>query len=167
MNKNSTLFPFLLFFLFLLTPAFAFETSTRLHIQSGAKKIPIEIAVADTEETRAKGLMHVTDLNDSQGMLFIYAKERSDIVFWMHNTPTSLDILFISKDFEIHSIVENTTPYSTKRIYSAYPFQYALEVKAGFVKKHGIKEGDRLVLQQSNDGKKPTQPHKKQSPNAQ
>ena len=76
-------------------------------------------------------------------MLFLYkdAKYRS---FWMRNTPTSLDIIFVGENLKIVNIAEKTLPMSDTRYISSSPAKYVVEVRAGFVKKYGIKAGDKI-----------------------
>ncbi|MBU2650604.1 MAG: DUF192 domain-containing protein [Bacteroidetes bacterium] len=115
---------------------------------SGQQTIPpiiVYIAIADDPYERSKGLMYRHSLPDTVGMFFIY--ERQEILnFWMKNTPISLDIIFLDRDYRVVSIAEHTHPFSEDMIPSIKPARFALEVNAGFAEKHGIKPGDHLVL---------------------
>ena len=51
------------------------------------------VAVADTPELRAQGLMGVIDLGGLDGMLFVF-EETTDVGFWMKDTLIPLDIAF-------------------------------------------------------------------------
>lgn len=84
-------------------------------------------------------------LSDDQGMLFIYPKEVGHS-FWMKNTPTSLDIIFMSGDFKVNHIIEGAEPYSEAPLVAKYPYYYVLEVKSGFVQKSGLRLGDQLEV---------------------
>lgn len=103
----------------------------------------IYIEIADNPYLREKGLMYKYYIPDTIGMLFIFPKEdyRS---FWMKNTPSSLDILYATQDFEIIKIHENTQPYSVGSIPSGEKAKYVIEVKAGFVARYQIKTGYRF-----------------------
>ncbi|MGI9648664.1 MAG: DUF192 domain-containing protein [Acidimicrobiia bacterium] len=59
--------------------------------------IPYNVAVADTAEELARGLMWVEDMSPLDGMLFVYdgARHRSH---WMKNTLIPLDIAFFDAD---------------------------------------------------------------------
>ena len=76
-------------------------------------------------------------------MLFVYPKaiEQS---FWMKNTPLPLDIIFIAEDSSIVNIARRTRPLSEETIQSLAPAQYVLELRAGFVDRHGIDEKTRI-----------------------
>ncbi|MFW6293843.1 MAG: DUF192 domain-containing protein, partial [Spirochaetota bacterium] len=59
---------------------------------AGAQTYPITIAgeqlfveVVDTDEARAKGLMHREELAERQGMLFVF-RSSEPRTFWMKNT---------------------------------------------------------------------------------
>jgi len=98
------------------------------------------VALAQTESERNAGLMDVRDLPYDAGMFFIFDEEEPRS-FWMANTPLSLDILFINREDRIVRIHTRTTPYSDRQIRSDYPAMYTLEVNAGFVNEHDIREG--------------------------
>ncbi len=107
----------------------------------------IDVAVADDDDSRAEGLMDVTDLPDNAGMLFIFNENR-ERNFWMANTPLSLDILFVNEDFEIVRIHQTTTPYSQDSIPSEEPAKYVVEVNAGYTLRHDITEGASIRIEE-------------------
>jgi uncharacterized membrane protein (UPF0127 family) len=103
----------------------------------------IDIEIAETPESRRAGLMY-RELSDfTSGMLFVFqdVKPRN---FWMRNTPTPLDIIFIGEDSRVINIASNTTPMSDNRYNSRNPAKYVLEVKGGFCKRYGIKTGNKI-----------------------
>ncbi len=106
----------------------------------------IDIEIADNEAKRAQGLMYRHSIPEDVGMLFIFEEEKP-ISFWMKNTYVPLDILFINKSFEIVTIRENNPPLSESPISSDLPALYAVEVIAGFCKKHNINTGDRIKFE--------------------
>ena len=57
--------------------------------------VVINAYIADTPAKRAQGLMHVTDLPENAGMLFVFSQPRQ-VSMWMKNTVISLDILFLN-----------------------------------------------------------------------
>ena len=69
--------------------------------------------------------MYRTDLKPDGGMLFApYPPEGGGprtASFWMKNTPTPLDILFIRADGTIARIAENSVPFSEAQIPPASP----------------------------------------------
>ncbi|HSM91000.1 MAG TPA: DUF192 domain-containing protein, partial [Desulfobacterales bacterium] len=52
------------------------------------------VEITETPEARATGLMGRVLSDHTAGMLFLFEKAEPQ-VFWMRNTPTSLDIIFI------------------------------------------------------------------------
>jgi uncharacterized protein len=92
------------------------------------------------------GLQHRTDLCSGCGMLFDFQTPQP-ARFWMKNTPTSLDIIFIRENGEIDQIHHNTKPFQENPTYnSKSEIRYVLEMKAGFAKKHNLKIGSRLDM---------------------
>lgn len=111
---------------------------------SGGQCVFLELWLAETPAQQQRGLMHVRDVPDGWGMLFIYERER-EISMWMKNTYVSLDMLFIRADGTIARIETDTRPLSLERIPSGEPVTRVLELKAGAVKRWGVKAGDRLL----------------------
>ena len=112
----------------------------------GSKAVTIVIEIAETDKARRKGLMGRSSLRMTNGMLFIF--EQAELrYFWMYNTPTSLDMIFVDPEKRIVHIAESTLPLSTQTYSSQFPTQYAVEVPAGFVKFFKIKTGMRIQWQ--------------------
>ncbi len=113
---------------------------------AGEEITTIYIEIADDEVSRERGLMYRHYIPDTVGMLFIFPDEARRW-FWMHNTPSSLDIIYSNSNHEITRIIENTMPYSDESVPSGDPAQYVIEVKAGFAAQYQIKQGDRFSYQ--------------------
>jgi uncharacterized membrane protein (UPF0127 family) len=114
--------------------------------QDGSKAVSITIEVADTAETRIKGLMERWSLPELHGMLFIFDVPEVQ-KFWMHNTPLSLDMIFLDENRRVLNIAESTTPMSRQTYSSRGPAKSVVEVRAGFSKRHGIEERMRIEWQ--------------------
>lgn len=106
----------------------------------GSVVASITIEIADTPETRVKGLMERWFLPERHGMLFIFDTPEIQR-FWMHNTPLSLDMIFVDGNRRILNLAESTTPMSKQTYSSRGPAQYVVEVRAGFCRRAGIQEG--------------------------
>lgn len=119
---------------------------TPLSFQRAGETITLQVEVADTDESRAKGLMYRTKMALNEGMLFDFAQTRP-VYMWMQNTYISLDMLFLSEEGKIHHIVKSTTPLSRSLIGSGGPVRYVLELKAGAVQEYDLKIGDQLEHQ--------------------
>jgi uncharacterized membrane protein (UPF0127 family) len=101
------------------------------------------VEIADDEAERNQGLMFRDPLPDDRGMLFHFqTPERAS--FWMHNTPSSLDIIFIGVDGRILNIADHTTPYSDAPVPAAGMTRGVLEIRAGRAEELGIRPGDRV-----------------------
>ena len=87
--------------------------------------------------------MYRPPLEDDRGMLFQFpaASEQS---FWMKNTPSSLDIIYINPQGRIVSIAAHATPYSETPLPSNGAANGVLELRAGRADEIGAKPGDRV-----------------------
>ncbi|CAN5393449.1 DUF192 domain-containing protein [soil metagenome] len=104
---------------------------------------PFWVEIADDEPERQRGLMFRPPLEPDRGMLFEFeaAEEQG---FWMKNTPSSLDIVYIGADGKIVSIARHTTPFSEAVLPSNGPAKGVLEVRAGRMDEIGAKTGDTI-----------------------
>lgn len=125
----------------LTTAAMADESKLVLHSETGDYSFNVE--VVDTAESRARGLMYVTELADDAGMLFDFKEERP-VSFWMMNTLIPLDMIFVGADGVIKNIHVNARPHDVTGIPSDGPVQFVLEIPGGRSKEIGLKAGDTL-----------------------
>ena len=103
----------------------------------------IQIEISETPEAHAKGLMGRRVLELNEGMLFVYQSAEPQ-TFWMHNTPLSLDMIFVDEKGRVVNIAKRTTPMSDQTYSSKGPVQSVVEVRAGFTDHFGIDEGTRI-----------------------
>jgi len=102
----------------------------------------IHAEIADTEESRERGLMQRDHLCENCGMLFIF--EQADrYQFWMKNTPLPLSIAFISADGNIINIDE-MLPNTTNTHDAQGKAMYALEMNSGWFSKNHITATDKI-----------------------
>jgi uncharacterized membrane protein (UPF0127 family) len=101
------------------------------------------VEVADTEETRERGLMFRQRMPEGRGMLFDFGQPRP-VQMWMKNTYISLDMIFIREDGTIAYIAENTVPRSLDIIGVNEKVLGVLEVAGGTAKQLGIRSGDKV-----------------------
>jgi uncharacterized membrane protein (UPF0127 family) len=109
---------------------------------SGEHKFMVEIA--DDETERQRGLMEREPLADDRGMLFQFP-DVAERGFWMRNTPSSLDIIYIDPRGRIVSIAKNATPQSDAIIPSNGPASGVLELRAGRADEIGARAGDKVT----------------------
>jgi uncharacterized membrane protein (UPF0127 family) len=102
----------------------------------------IQAEVANTEETRERGLMFRKSLEGNDGMLFVFEQPDRQC-FWMHNTPLPLSIAFIADDGTIVNI-DDMAPQTDDAHCSRKPVRYALEMAQGWFADHGISTGKKI-----------------------
>lgn len=114
--------------------------------RAGAHLFKAEPAKTPAEQQR--GLMFRTDLTDTSAMLFWpYPADGGpprEASFWMKDTPTALDLIFIRPDGTIARIARGE-PLDETPIPSGEPVGAVLEVKAGVAAATGMAEGDRVT----------------------
>ena len=119
-----------------------------LTIESDGRSHAFRVEVARTPAEQQRGLMFRPPLPDDGGMLFApYPPDGGpprEASFWMRDTPSPLDIVFIRADRTIATIAENTTPYSEVPVSSGEPVAAVLELRGGRAAELGIGEGDRV-----------------------
>jgi len=108
-----------------------------------------QVEVAKSAADQEKGLMFRTDIADNGGMLFwpypAGGGAPKVASFWMKNTPSPLDIIFIRADGTIARIAENAIPEDQTPISSGEPVGAVLELKGGRTSTLGINEGDKVT----------------------
>ncbi|MFM8860696.1 MAG: DUF192 domain-containing protein [Methylocystis sp.] len=141
-------FPALLSLLLIFVPensaiAQSHDLSDRMLVTTATGKHTFTLEIAKTNEERAKGLMFRKSMPQDHGMLFIFHDARP-ISMWMKNTLISLDMIFVSGEGMVTSIIQHTTPLSEEIITSDQPAQAVIEVNAGVAQKIGLAPGDKI-----------------------
>ena len=109
-----------------------------------------DVEIADDEAERARGLMYRPPLEDDKGMLFQFpdaalaGRVAAERAFWMQNTPSSLDIVYLDPQGCIISIAAYTTPNAETTYPSNGAAKGVLEVRAGRMGEIGAGPGDRV-----------------------
>lgn len=107
----------------------------------GTNTLTAQIAADDA--SRERGLMSRTNLNENEGMLFVFPQPRP-VSFWMKDTPVPLSIAYVGPSgriLEIHDLKpldETPVPSASERV------AYALEVAQGWFLRHRVLAGDTL-----------------------
>ena len=99
----------------------------------------VRAEVANTLDTRARGLMFREALGPNQGMLFIFTDESAHCM-WMKNTLIPLSVAFLDAKGMIINIAE-MQPHSEKSHCAARPARYALEMTKGWFAAKGVLPG--------------------------
>lgn len=109
----------------------------------------IQLEVARTAAQQEIGLMYRTELATDRGMVFPFEPPRR-VGFWMKNTLIPLDMVFLLKG-KVQAISNNVQPCTTDPcpIYGPNALvDQVIELRAGRAHELGLKQGDRLLLQQ-------------------
>ena len=113
----------------------------------GAQHHAFEVWIADTPERAQQGLMFVSDLPESRGMVFPLTPPRVETM-WMRNTYIELDMLFIGANGRVTKIIERAHPMSDAILSSDTPVNAVLELRGGAVHKLGLALGDSVSWKQ-------------------
>jgi uncharacterized membrane protein (UPF0127 family) len=118
-------------------------------ITSGDTHHVFTVEVARSAAAQERGLMYRTNIPADGGMLFApYPPGGGPPVpasFWMKNTPSPLDIIFIRPDHTIARVAENAVPFDETPIASGEPVSAVLEINGGRATALGIGEGDTVT----------------------
>lgn len=126
-------------------PIFKKEGDLWLMNSDGDTIQKLDIEIADKGYDRAKGLMDRSSMKENRGMLFVFP-EADKQSFWMKNTIIPLDILYITDEFTVESIQENTKPFDENSYPSKGLAKYVLEVNAGFCATHNIHVESKIAF---------------------
>ena len=115
----------------------------QIDLRGNFGQVRFEVVVADTQKSRAQGLMNVSNLGQRNGMLFVYTVPQS-VSFWMKNTLVPLDMLFADGTGEIVQIHYTARPHDETPIFGGNNVQFVLEINAGLSKQHDIHIGSQM-----------------------
>jgi uncharacterized membrane protein (UPF0127 family) len=118
-------------------------SSDQISVTLGLKTILA--TVANKDSTRIQGLLGWGQIGYDQGMLLDFIRPGLFAIH-MQGMKFPIDALWIDSNSVIKLIYEDIQPDSGSIYPSMLPVRYCLEVHAGFCKKHGIKEGQKVVL---------------------
>ena len=108
------------------------------------EETPYQVLVADTDETREKGLMGVKSIPKNKGMLFKWdSPGRRE--FWMKNTIIPLLQCFLNSDMEVVKTLKRQPLDETLMGFD--DIQYVLELNAD----EDVKEGDEMTIDDGKD----------------
>lgn len=106
------------------------------------------IEIADSDASRARGLMERTQMDADHGMLFVF-EDDAPRAFWMKNTKIPLDMMFFDADRRLVSVQHDVPPCLADPC-PAYPggapARYVLELNAGQARKIGLTSGDEMQI---------------------
>lgn len=98
------------------------------------------VELADDASERARGLMFVSSMPRSAGMLFVYPRPQA-VAFWMRNTLIPLDIIFMDETGTVQRVHSNAVPGDETPIPGGSAIRFVLEVNGGLAKQLGLVPG--------------------------
>ena len=121
-------------------PAYAMDKIT-----VDINKHPFYLEVPQTPSEYSQGLMYRKNLDESQGMIFLFnPKDTPSPAMWMKDTYISLDMLFVGSDYRIKCILAHTEPLSLSHLTCNEATLAVIELKAGDADKYQLKTGMKI-----------------------
>lgn len=125
-------------------PALAECRDDRVELRGPWGSAAFTVEVADTDETRARGLMHRASMPRFSGMLFVFEPPPGPVAFWMENTLIPLDMLFIDQAGRVGHVHHEARPLDRTTIPGGDDVLYVLEINGGMARRLGIAPGSEL-----------------------
>jgi uncharacterized protein len=110
-----------------------------------------QVWIADTPERAEQGLMFVSDLPETMGMVFPVEPPRVENM-WMKNTYIELDMLFVDEHGRVTKIIQHAAPMSLQTLSSDNRVAAVLELKGGQAAKLGLQTGDTVTWKKPPPG---------------
>ena len=112
----------------------------------------LRLAVAATDAQRERGLMNVSYVPSGQGMIFAFPGGDEERYFWMKDTITPLDMVFVKSDGTISAIAVNVPATKPKTPDDKVARRdglgkYVIELGAGDAARIGLLPGMQLYVQ--------------------
>lgn len=103
------------------------------------------VELANSERSRARGLMGRTKISADGGMLFIFDVP-ADHTFWMKDTPLSLDMVFVDKMLHVVGVIPKATPFSLSGRHVGVASNFVVELLGGTAERLHIRVGSTLEV---------------------
>jgi uncharacterized protein len=117
----------------------------------GAHRYHFNVWVADTPERAEQGLMFVSDLPQSAGMVFPLVTPRIERM-WMKNTYIELDMLFVDAAGRISKITPRARPLTLDTLSSDAPVSAVVELRGGEAARLSLSIGDLVSWSAADAG---------------
>ena len=147
-NKNFfnwsaiIVFIFLCFFLIENNSYKNFAVNKIQYVKIAGVTLKVELAL--TSGTQEKGLSGKNNLEENEGMLFVF-NHTDKYPFWMKDMNFPIDIIWIGEDLRVVYIKKNALPGSYLETFTpSQNARYVLEVFSSFSEKNNLKEGDKV-----------------------
>lgn len=108
--------------------------------------VEIAVRVASTDEQRSLGLSYFSELDEQQGMWFIFPHP-GDYQFWMKSMHFPIDIIWIDEKLQIMHVEKNISPDSYPKTFGPKgDSMYVLEVPAHTAETNGFMVGSQVIF---------------------
>lgn len=119
-------------------------THEKLSIKKGDQEHIFDTTVAQTEQSREKGLGGITTLLKDEAMLFVFGYDNR-WSFWMKDMKFPIDMIWLDVNKKVVDVAESVSPDTYPKSFTPQNVaRYVLEVNAGIVNELGIKIGDQF-----------------------
>ena len=106
--------------------------------------------IADTDETRIKGLSGTRHLAANHAMLFVYDDDTRHGI-WMKDMHYSIDVVWLDKSKQVVDFVANVTPESYPKVFEPKEdSRYIVELRSGMIEEKGIEVGQEAAFSGSS-----------------
>jgi uncharacterized membrane protein (UPF0127 family) len=108
-----------------------------------------ELEVVKTSEDMKKGLAKFEDIQNNQGMLFVFDTPGRWSI-WMKDMKFNIDIIFLNEMKEVVTIYKNVkfenheNVFEYRKYLPDYDSKYVIELKEGEADQNKIKIGDKI-----------------------
>lgn len=112
-------------------------------------EIPLRVEIANTDEERMQGLSGRNNLDNVNGMLFVFPESDYHAI-WMKDMKFAIDIIWIDEDLTVINITKNVTPDTYPRTFKPNrPARYVVETNPLYADTFGIAPGNKVRLPQN------------------
>jgi uncharacterized membrane protein (UPF0127 family) len=122
---------------------FTKEGELTIYKKSDSTQIELDIEIAETDFDIQTGLMYRNNMEQNQGMLFVFDDEK-ERYFYMKNTKIPLDLIYINAANKIVSFQKNAKPFDESSLPSNFPTKFVLEINAGLSNNWKLSVGDSI-----------------------
>jgi uncharacterized membrane protein (UPF0127 family) len=116
--------------------------ATALLFAPGRKTVAVNVELAATPDAIGRGLSTRQGLGEFEGMLFVFDGPPGRRSFNMRSMSFPLDLVGISSEQVVESVIANATPGTEGLEFASS--QFVLEVPAGFATRWGIVAGTQV-----------------------
>ncbi|HEC32697.1 MAG TPA: DUF192 domain-containing protein [Candidatus Kaiserbacteria bacterium] len=104
----------------------------------------INVAIADNQKTRRKGLSGLPSLPLDSGLFFVF-RDSGKHGIWMKDMKFPIDIIWLNEQLQVIDIHQNISQDTYPETFRPrIPAKFVLEVDAGFSLKYDVKVGSVL-----------------------